>query len=182
MQVAIMNKLQKFIIRHKSKFTLISFTVFLTASIISSGIFFILAGDYGVNLYAFVISQIVFLALAIAPLLLMARTLCRTCGCIKDGIEKLGKGRLAEAMKMGREEMYCDVGNFVEKANHDLNDKLLSIARNANRLVAVEEELSSRFRPRNSTDNYTRQLVYRLKICTSRLQNDLSDFALTRDN
>lgn len=93
----------------------------------------------------------------------------------------LGEGRLDEPLNLDREELFVDIAESVNMAGEQLSDKLQSIVRNTNRLSQVEEELSSLFRPRNAADKYTRDLVCRLKICTSRLKNDLNDFCICEE-
>jgi len=96
---------------------------------------------------------------------------------IKNGLKNMGEGQLYTEVKLDRREIFSDIAESVNVANHQLSDKLQSIIKNADRLSAVEHELSSHFKPKNSVDKHTRNLVCQLKISTSRLKNDLSEFS-----
>ncbi len=91
----------------------------------------------------------------------------------------MGEGFFGNRVDPSRDSSYRDIAESINAANLNLANKIKSIAANAGRLSAVEEELSSRFRPKGSVDGHVRNLVYQLKICTSRLKNDLNEFSLS---
>jgi len=165
--------------KHKTKFPTTAITIFVAASFISGGIFFILFKSETQHLVSFCISEIAALALASVLLWLLGKRNSRPHEILKTKIRLIGAGHLNERIDLDKEKMFSDIAESVNFAGEQLSNKLQSIIRNTNRLSDVEEELASFFRPRNSADEYTRDLVCQLKICTSRLKNDLSDFSIS---
>lgn len=88
----------------------------------------------------------------------------------------MGEGQMYLRLNLEKNAMFSDIAESVNLANRQLSDKLQSIIKNTVRLSAVEEELSSCLRPNDRADEHTRKLAYQLKICTSRLKNDLKEF------
>ena len=162
--------------RYKVNLIINTYLILTTALIITGGIFLLATALNIEPLPALLISIFSGLALMIYPVKIIARNFSRPRKDIMKCIEQLGEGRPAEPLNIEQEEIFVDIAESVNMAGEKLSDKLQSIIRNTNRLSQVEEELSSLFRPRNATDKYTRDLVCRLKICTSRLKNDLDDF------
>lgn len=166
----------------KGNLILVALIILLTAMVTAGGIFFLLRFYISDPITVIILSELGGLVLALLPAYLFNRHFNRPRTGLSEKIRKIGEGRFEEPIDLDREEIFSDIAESVNFANRNLMDKFQSIVKNTNRLAAVEEELSSRFRPRNSTDDYTKNLVYQLKICTSRLRNDLSDLSIGKSN
>ncbi|PKK84113.1 MAG: hypothetical protein CVT49_04775 [candidate division Zixibacteria bacterium HGW-Zixibacteria-1] len=161
---------------------IISIYMILSAALTLTGGIFLIASSLNLQpLTALVVALASALGLLIYPIMLMTREYSRPRESIRRKIEKLGQGRLDQPLVLDDQEIFVGLAESVNVASEKLSDKLQSIIRNTNRLSQVEDELSSLFRPRNAADEYTRDLVCRLKICTSRLKNDLNDFCLCQE-
>jgi hypothetical protein len=121
---------------------------------------------------------------ALVPIILFNRKYRQPRDSIKRGIEMMGEGQMYSKLNLEQSAIFSDIAESINFANRQLSDKLQSIIRNTVRLSAVEEELSSCLRPihpasarEDNIDEHTRKLVYQLKICTSRLKNDLKEFS-----
>lgn len=173
-----MRMIQSPVSRYRSNLALSICLIIFAALFISGGIFFLLI-EFQLNpVLAFAAAELSALGLALIPGLLLARCRNRPRDRIKKKIRMIGEGHLGEPMDIRREDIFPDIAESVNLASRQLSDKLQSIIRNTNRLSDVEQKLTSRFRPRNSTDRHTKELVCQLKICASRLKNDLNDFSL----
>jgi len=178
MLTGIKRKLQLTLCKCKSNFILVVTSIILAAMIFSGGIFFLLNGFIRDLFLSIVIAEVSSILLALIPCHFAACKFNHPRNAISRKIRNLGEGRFNEKIDLDQEEMFSDIAESVNLANRNLMDKMQSIIKNTNRLSAVEEELTSRFRPRNSIDIHTKNLVCQLKICTSRLRNDLSSFSL----
>jgi methyl-accepting chemotaxis protein len=114
------------------------------------------------------------------PILYFVKKYIRPHEIIKIGIKRMGEGRLYSRINLNRCEIFFEIAESVNLANQQLSDKLQSIIKNADRLSAVEHELSSHLKAKNAVDEHGRNLVCQLKISASRLKNDLSEF--TQEN
>jgi len=176
-----LKKLRTLAGKYKSSYIISTYVILITASIVSGGIFLLANALHLAPFSAFILAAAACLALTVYPVILVSRRFLRPGDDLKRSIKMLGEGRLDEPLNLDREELFVDIAESVNMAGEQLSDKLQSIVRNTNRLSQVEEELSSLFRPRNAADKYTRDLVCRLKICTSRLKNDLNDFCICEE-
>ena len=175
------HKMQTLISKYKTSFIINTYLILVTALIITGGIFLLATAIHIEFLTALGLAIAAGLGIMVYPVLIIARRFNRLRDDINQRIRKIGEGRLDEPLEISREEMFVDIADSVNVASEKLSDRLQSIIRNTNRLSQVEEELSSLFRPRNASDKYTRDLVCRLKICTSRLKNDLDDFCFCEE-
>jgi methyl-accepting chemotaxis protein len=97
---------------------------------------------------------------------------------IKRGLKMMGEGNLSQLVRLNRTDMMAEIAESMNRANQELSGRLRSVIRNLARLAQVEEELSSQLKERRVNDQYTRNLVYMMKISTSRIKNDLESFSL----
>jgi len=168
--------------RHKVGFTLITCLILIFFSLISSAVLIFLNGYKGLSLEAIIISQLIGLGLAVIPILFLARRFNRPRELLIKNIRKIGEGYLCDLAETNEDKGYSDINESINNASQMLVGKLRSIEINTNRLSAIEKELCSYYRPKNSTDPHEIKLFRQLKITISRLQNDLSEFSLDNKN
>ena len=167
--------------KYKANLIISIYLIISAALTLSGGIFLLVSALNLQPLLSLAIALLAGFGIMIYPVVYFTREYMRPRDIIRKRIENLGEGRLDEPLIIDRQEMFVDIAESVNIASEKLSDRLQSIIKNTNRLSQVEEELSSLFRPRNSADEYTKDLVCRLKICTSRLKNDLNDFCLSQE-
>ncbi|MEW5923476.1 MAG: hypothetical protein AB1746_05765 [Candidatus Zixiibacteriota bacterium] len=167
--------------KYKANLIVSIYLILSAALTLSGGIFLVMIELNFRPLPSLTVALLVGFGIMVYPVIFFSREYMRPREIIRKRIENLGEGRLDEPLIIEGQELFIDIAESVNIASEKLSDRLQSIVRNTNRLTQVEEELSSLFRPRNATDEYTRDLVCRLKICTSRLKNDLNDLCLCQD-
>ncbi len=141
---------------------------FILTALISSGIFLLANFIFSSALFSFLLSQIIMLSvLALAAYFYSV---------IKSKNDELERPRTEKGQKLDISDSNWSTG----MTDSELTERIVSLSRNSRRLFAVEEQLSSRFRPKHAGDNYTKQLVCQLKICASRLKNDLDELKLEK--
>ena len=180
MRTSSTGKLKHLVDMCKTNLLAYTYAALITALLTSGGVFFVLDS---IGLEPVLVWPVSILTGLAVPLITI-RFFARYQDCSRERVGGTlilrGGGRVRKPADVKGRTMPPDVAGTFETTDRQLSEKIQSIIRNANRLAEVEEELSSRFRPRNSGDRYTRDLVCRLKICTSRLKNELSDLACDR--
>ncbi len=175
------HNMQTLLSKYKTNFIINAYLILTAALIVTGGIFLLATAVHLDIMTAFIVAASTGLGAMVYPIIIIARRFT----CLREDINRkirmIGEGRLDKPLEISREGMFVDIADSVNVANEKLTDRLQSIIQNTNRLSQVEEELSSLFRPRNASDKYTRDLVCKLKICTSRLKNDLEDFYLCEE-
>jgi len=159
-------------------FILISCIALLTASI-TSGVVFLWLNKSSLSLISkIILSEAVGLLLVLIPITIMVSRHSRPRENLKKGIKNIGRGRFDTPFDLTKEKMYYDIAASLNEAGLMLNNKMKIILTHTSHLSAIEEELSSSIRTRQQTDSHTKALICQLKICTSRIRNDLSEFSL----
>jgi hypothetical protein len=180
MRILSTGKLKRLVDKCKTNLFACTYAALITALLTSGGVFLLLDS---IGLKPVLAWPVSFLAGLAAPLITI-RSFTRHHDYSRVKVERTltlrGGGRLHTPANAGGRTAPPDIAGIIKATDRQLSEKVQSLIRNANRLAEVEEELSSRFRPRNSGDRYTRDLVCKLKICTSRLKNELSDFSFER--
>ena len=141
--------------------------VLIIAALISSGIFLLIFRASNSPMLAFIGAQLLLLAGVMIFKLYYFRSR------VNRPEEKTTENRESETAEKTAID-YKNIDWPFDVCGPDMADTLNSIVRNSHRLFAVEKQLSDRFRPRGIGDDYTRKLVYQLKICASRLRHDIS--------
>ncbi len=168
--------------KRRTGFILAAYMLLISASIISGGVFLWLNDGPVSILTLIIISELTGLVLISIPILIMVYRYSRPREELKQGIKNIGEGCFGGRINPDMEKMYSDIAESINEAGQKLTDKMQSIIANTNRLSAVEEELSTCFKTDNCCDSHTKALIYQLRICTSRLRNDLNEFSLEKPN
>ncbi len=163
-------------------FILASYTILFSASIISGGVFLWLNDGSLPILSMIIISELIALLLMSFPILIMANRHTRPREKLKRSIRNFGDGCFCDPIDLDKEKMYSDIAESINEAGQKLTDKMQPIFDHIKHLSAVEEELSACLKADTCVDSHTKALICQLKICTSRLHNDLTEFTLENSN
>ncbi|UCD95559.1 MAG: hypothetical protein JSU69_05780 [Candidatus Zixiibacteriota bacterium] len=180
MRILNTGKLKRLANKCKTNFIASTYAALITALSASGGVFFVLDLIGFDPMLVWLASALAGLAAPLIPIRRLARYYDYPRERVRWTLTLLGGGRMRPPADVDGQAALPDIAESFDTTNRQLPEKIQSIIRNTNRLSEVEEELSSRFRPRNSGDRYTRDLVCKLKICTSRLKNELKDFSFDR--
>ncbi len=163
-------------------FILASLAILFSASIISGGVFLWLNDGSLPILSMLIISELIALLLMSFPILIMANRHARPRERLKRSIKNFGDGYFRDLIDLDKEKMYSDIAESINEAGLKLTDKMQSILAHIRHLSAVEEELSACLKADSYRDSHTQALICQLRICTSRLCNDLNEFSLENSN
>lgn len=166
---------------HKLKVISGAMSLIITASILSGGIFFALNKVISAQWVTISIAYLIGLSFILVAKLIIVSKYKKRQKRITLCIRKLGEGQVNPTPPIAGENIFPDIAQSVNHANSALSSRLKSIANNTRRLSYLEEELSYRFRPSRTADKNLANLIYQLKICTSRLRNDLNEFSVAEE-
>ncbi|MFH2035530.1 MAG: hypothetical protein ABIJ45_03930 [Candidatus Zixiibacteriota bacterium] len=166
--------------RNTIKINLMNITMYvIVVLIVSGGIFFIMEKITGTTWASLIFSYFI----GVATLALTASKYLKSMKTrekkLTGKIMEMGAGRLNQISSSNKTDIFPEITKSIELADQKLTERFRSIEKNARRLSYLEEKLSSRFRNGSEYDKSTRDLVCQLKICTSRLKNDLNDFYIS---
>jgi methyl-accepting chemotaxis protein len=158
-------------------FILVSYLILIIASIISASVFLWLDDGSLPIISIIIISDLISLLLMTIPIMIISYRHSRPRENLKKSIKSIGSGCFDIPIDLKKEKMYSDIAESVNEAGTMLNDKIQSILAHTGHLSAIEEELSACIRTNRDGDGHTKALVCQLKICASRLRNDLNEFS-----
>ncbi|SYZ74218.1 hypothetical protein TRIP_C60488 [Candidatus Zixiibacteriota bacterium] len=101
---------------------------------------------------------------------------------IKQSLKMMGEGKLCRTVRLDSANMMAEIAESMNRANQELSGRLKVVMRNLDRLAEVEDELSVQLKGHSPNDPHTKNLIYMMKISTSRLKNDLESFSLEEEN
>jgi methyl-accepting chemotaxis protein len=159
-------------------FILAACAILIVASVISALIFLWLNDGSIPIISMIIISDFISILLMAIPIMIVAYRYTRPREKLKKGIKNIGSGRFNNPIDLTKEKMYTDIAASLNEAGTMLNDKIQSILAHTARLSAIEEELSASLRTDRLSDGHTKALICQLKICASRMRNDLNEFSL----